>query len=376
MSQARSHPGLMIAILAILGLTAGAALGLLLGWVVMPVEYVDTKIAELAPECKDDYILLVATAYYLDGDLEQARSRLAELELPNTGQWISSLGDRYISKGRDEEDIRALAALAEGLGIASPMMLDYLASPTPLPTNTPLPTDTAAPSDTPVPTDTAAATDERRVTADISTDTPPPPTDTAAPKPTATPVTATKMPKPTKPPQPSKTPKPKPPTKTPAPTQPPATQWSWTARLVGPGEDAQSCGAGNLQIRVTVIGPGGNQLGGVWIYDKYSKQYQVTGNVDSPDWGPGETKFEYGGGGGGSLCVAEGQGGACVSEFTRDMPCYYLPPIEDLHSSGYCTCCGEGDISLERCRQLIEEGICFPTGAEHFSWRVVFQRNW
>ena len=109
-------------------------------------------------------------------------------------------------------------------------------------------------------------------------------------------------------------------------------------------------------------------------YDRYSKQYQVTGNVDSPDWGPGETKFEYGGGGGGSLCVASGEGGGCVSDFTRDMPCYFTPPVEDMFAVGYCECC-EAGATLERCRQRIENGTCFQTGAGHYSWRVVFKRS-
>jgi hypothetical protein len=366
MSQVRrNRTGFMVALLVVLGLIAGAALGLLFGWVIMPVEYVDTEIADLAPEYKDDYIQLVAAAYYADGDLESAQARLAELELPNTGQSISALCDRYISEGRDEGEIRPMAALAEALGVAGPQMMAYLASSTPLPTNTPIPTST------PLPTEPPTATPE------IPTDTPLPPTDTRTPEPTATSTpspTDTPLP-PTNTPKPTKTPSPKPPTNTPTPTRPPTPRWTWTARLVGPGEDSQGCGYGNLQIRVTVIDANGNQIGGVWIYDKYSHQYMVTGNVGSSDFGPGETKFEYGGGGGGSLCVTSGQGGGCISDFTRDMPCYFLPPVEDLYASGYCNCCEQG-ASFERCQQLINEGICFPTRAEHFSWRVVFTRNW
>jgi hypothetical protein len=127
-----------------------------------------------------------------------------------------------------------------------------------------------------------------------------------------------------------------------------------------------------LQIRVTVLDGKGSQMGGIWVYDKYSQQYQVTGNV--PDLGPGETKFEYGIGGGGSLCLASGEGGPCITDFTRDMPTYFLPPVEDMFAAGYCNCCEPG-ATLERCRQLISEHSCFKTGAEHLSWRVVFKRS-
>jgi hypothetical protein len=363
MSQTRrNRTGLLMALLAILGLIGGVALGLLFGWVIMPSEH--TKLADLAPEYKDDYVQLVAAAYYVDGDLEEAQARLADLDLPNAGESVSALCDRYILSGRDEGEIRALAALADALGAATPRMVAYLASPTPLPTDTPRPTSTPLSTDTPLPpTDTATPEP-------TATDTPtlqPTATDTATPQPSDTPLPPTSTPEPTK--------TPRPPTSTPSPTRPPTRRWTSTARLVGPGEDGQGCGYGNLQIRVTVVDVNGSQVGGVWIYDKYSKQFQLTGNVGSPDFGPGETKFEYGGGGGGSLCVASGQGGDCVSDFTRDMPCYYLPPIEDLYASGYCNCCEQG-ASFERCQQLINDGTCFHTRAEHFSWRVVFTRNW
>jgi hypothetical protein len=129
-----------------------------------------------------------------------------------------------------------------------------------------------------------------------------------------------------------------------------------------------------LQIRVTVVNAGGAQIPGVWVYDRYSGQYQVTGNVDSPDWGSGETKFEYGIGGGGSLCIADGQGGGCVSDFTRDMPCYNPPPFEDLWAAGYCECCETG-ISKERCQELYNSGA-WCMAWRHYSWRTVFKRNW
>jgi hypothetical protein len=129
-----------------------------------------------------------------------------------------------------------------------------------------------------------------------------------------------------------------------------------------------------LQIRVTVVNAGGNQIPGVWVYDKYSGQYQVTGNVDSPDWGPGETRFEYGIGGGGSLCIADGQGGGCVSDYTRDMPCYNPPPFEDLWAAGYCDCCEVG-ITKERCQELYNSGD-WCMSWRHYSWRTVFKRNW
>ena len=371
----KNRTGLTVAILVILGLTAGIVVGLLLGWVVWPVQYTDTSLADLAPEYKDEYIVLVAAAYTTDGDLEKAQIRLAKLELPNVNQSLSALIDGYILEGKDEAEIRALVALADELGVVSPNMVAYLATSTPVPTDTPLPTPTPLPTDTPTPTSVPP------------TDTPIPPTDTPAPQltdtavptvvpPTDTPIppTNTPVPQATNTPQPPPTNTPKP-TTPPQPTNPPAARWTVTEqRLLGPGEAGQRCDGGDLRIGVTAVDANGGQIGGVWVFDRYSGQYQVTGNVDSPDWGPGQTKFEYGIGGGGSLCIADGQGGGCVSDYTRDMPCYSVPPVEDLHAAGYCEHCCEPGASVERCQQLVNEGKCMGNG--HYSWRVVFKRNW
>jgi hypothetical protein len=368
----KNRSGLFVAVLLILGFAVGAGVGLVLGWVVWPVNYYNTDLAELQAGDKEQYIILVGSAYAQDHDLEKAQARLDQLEAPNIRQWIAQLADRSIAEGRDEADIRALVGLAHGLGVDTPNMVAYLASPTALPTDTPLPTPTSAPTATP--TSTSVPPTEEPTT--ISpTDTPlPPATKTSAPKPTNTPLPqATATPKP----KPSATAKPKP-TTTPKPTtppQPPAAKWTWSAQLVGPGQDGQRCDAGNLQIRVMAVDAKGSQISGVWIYDKYSHQYQLTGNVGSPDWGPGETKFEYGQHGGGSLCIANGQDGPCVSDYTRDMPCFDPPPFEDMWAAGYCNCCEPGT-TKERCQELYNAGARCVNYFGHYSWRVVFKRSW
>jgi hypothetical protein len=345
----------------------GIGIGLLMGWVVWPIDQGNATFADLANKYKEDYIVLVSAAYAQDGSLDKARVLLDQLESPNPAQWVTELASTYIREGRDPAELQHLVKLAHGLGMADENMIAYLPtdtpmpsatpSPTPAPTNTVPPTMTFTPTPSPTdvpPTDTAVP----------PTDTPVPPTDT--PPPTNTPVPATKPPKPTA----TKAP----PTATPK----PQAAWSWAARLVGPGEDAQTCTSGLLQIRVTVVNAAGAQIPGVWVYDKYSGFYNLTGNVDSPDWGPGETKFEYGYNGGGSLCIASSQGGPCVSEFTRDMPCDFNPPFEDKWAAGYCQCCSpEAAANKELCRQLYEAGdtcIAWPRG--HYAWRVVFRRSY
>ena len=190
-----------LAILIVVGLTVGLAIGLLLGWVVWPVQYYDTDIADLQVVYKEQYIVLVGEAYTLDRDLEKAQARLEELESPNTSQWIGQLADRYIAEGRAQREIQALVELAHALGVDTPQMVAFLASPTPVPTDTPLPTPTHTatliptptsipPTETPIPpspTPQPSATPQPSNTLEpAASDTPVPPT--APPEPTAPPV--------------------------------------------------------------------------------------------------------------------------------------------------------------------------------------------
>lgn len=364
---------MILAVLIVAGLTVGLAIGLILGWVVWPVEFTDTSLSDLAPEYKDDYIVLVSAAYIRDGDLEVAMVRLEALEVPNVQQSVSELTDRYINEGRDEADIQALVALAEGMGIASPQMLAYKATPTPVPTDTPLPTPTAMPTDTPTatsvpPTDTvvvptATAIPPTDTPAPESTDTPLP-TDTPAPEPTDTPV-----PKPTNPPKPTNTPKP---------TNPPAPAWTYSAQLMGPANQPnQSCEAGAQYIRAAVVDANGGQIGGVWLREYYTGAYQVSGHkAGDMDWGPGEAEFPCPGiGGGAMLCIAGGQGADCVTDYSRGMSCYYSPDFEDLWSAGYCECCEVG-ISKEVCQsKYYNSGAQCMQQPRHYSWRITFKRN-
>jgi len=63
----------------LLSIAAGVAIGLLIGRVLLPVQYENTPLTSLAPEYKTDYILLVAEAFALEKDPQAAATRLAQL---------------------------------------------------------------------------------------------------------------------------------------------------------------------------------------------------------------------------------------------------------------------------------------------------------
>lgn len=171
----------------------GLALSLTYGWVLDP-RPLPVQPADLRPRDKEIYLRLIAVAFAHEKDLEWAQARLASLGEPNPHQGLVNLTERYIIEERDARDVIALAALAEALGQTTPIMLAFLATPTPAPTATPTP----APTPTPRPTQTP-------------TPATPIPTPTRRPSPTRTPTqTLTRTPAPTRTSTPTQTPTPGP----------------------------------------------------------------------------------------------------------------------------------------------------------------------
>jgi hypothetical protein len=65
-----------------LAICAGIVLGLLYGWYVAPVEYVNTSPESLSIPYKADYVLMVAEVYAQERDLAWAEERLEVLGKP------------------------------------------------------------------------------------------------------------------------------------------------------------------------------------------------------------------------------------------------------------------------------------------------------
>ena len=143
------------------GLLIGLALGLTYTWVIDPPALTATTPAALNPHDKEIYTVLIAAAYVADEDLDRARSRLAQLEDPDTEKTIVTLAERFINEGRDARDIRALARLSDALGGTSAAMRPFIATSTPTSTLTPTPTPQPP---TPTPTQVVRATSTPTVT--------------------------------------------------------------------------------------------------------------------------------------------------------------------------------------------------------------------
>jgi hypothetical protein len=113
----------------LLGALVGLGIGLFLGWVQFPPQPVDSPASALATRYKDDYAIMVARAYSRDNDLTGALERLRPLGADNIPTFVQEVTERTISASGNIPDIRALVALAAGLGRLTPIMEPYLQAP-------------------------------------------------------------------------------------------------------------------------------------------------------------------------------------------------------------------------------------------------------
>ncbi len=115
------------------GLLIGLTLGLLIAWVILPVQYVDTAPASLRADFKDQYRSMIASAYLATGELGRAQSRLSLLGDADPLQALTLQAQHALSVGDPNSSAYALARLADALkklpvGGQSPDDID--ASPT------------------------------------------------------------------------------------------------------------------------------------------------------------------------------------------------------------------------------------------------------
>jgi hypothetical protein len=113
---------------AVIGIAVGAALGVAIGWWLWPVTYTNTSPAALREDYHDEYVLMIATAYEVEGDREQARERLALLDSEEPSAPVVGLAERLIDQGGSEEDIARLARLAWALDATAPALMPFLQS--------------------------------------------------------------------------------------------------------------------------------------------------------------------------------------------------------------------------------------------------------
>jgi hypothetical protein len=338
-----------------IGCLLAILVGLVITWYLAPTRFVNARASELSQEYVDEVVVMAAADYAKYEDIGRAKELLAQLEVPNTAQYVSLVAERMIraNRGPVDEDIKNVVKLADALGVSTVSMIAYVSTPTPTFTPTPPPTPTptntlvvqaaqaqpaaqeAAPTETPIPTDT--------------------------PEPTATPVLATHTPVP--------------PTDTPEPTPTPVPDVDFVIvkqRLLTIDENG-GC-AGNHNIFVEVIDAAGNPIKGVQLGDIWNNPGPVTGHKG--DDKPGRAEYDlYKNQGYHILVKGDPTAGREVtSEVTELLSTNdWEIGIPRLIEAGYCP-------DEPTCRVLWNSGV-FGEGNNslcwgHYSWEVVFQRTW
>jgi hypothetical protein len=112
------------------GLAIGLALGLLIAWVLAPVQYTDTSPISLRPEFKDQYRIAIASAFSADNNIERARARLALLGENDAGQMLVNQAQKIMATGGSMESAYEIASLVNALNAEIPT-LEPTISPTP-----------------------------------------------------------------------------------------------------------------------------------------------------------------------------------------------------------------------------------------------------
>lgn len=102
-----------------IAVAVGIGLGLLYGWVVSPVEYVDTAPETLRADYRADYVLMVAEAYQSEQDINLAMDRLTFLGFSPPLELVEEAMAYAVQKGYAPADLGLLRTLNDALTAAT-----------------------------------------------------------------------------------------------------------------------------------------------------------------------------------------------------------------------------------------------------------------
>ncbi len=105
---------------SVLAAGVGVAAGILYGWVINPVKFVDTTPASLREDYRTDYVLMVAEAYHADRDVELASRRLAVFGSESPADLALAAAQSGRNYGYSQDDITLLQDLTRALQASEP----------------------------------------------------------------------------------------------------------------------------------------------------------------------------------------------------------------------------------------------------------------
>ena len=105
---------------SVIALLIGIGLGLLYGWVINPVQFVDTTPASMRADYRADYVLMIAEAYNGDQNTDLAIHRLAALGGSSPVDITSQAIQTATNIGYSADDISLLQELRRALQAYQP----------------------------------------------------------------------------------------------------------------------------------------------------------------------------------------------------------------------------------------------------------------
>jgi hypothetical protein len=115
----------------LIGVLVGLATGVFVGWELYPIQYRNSPMPALSSRYQEEYTVMVAEGYLVDGDEDLALERLRALEKDNIFDYVEDLTERYISQSKDLETINKMKALCKALGRCVNMPAGLYGEPTP-----------------------------------------------------------------------------------------------------------------------------------------------------------------------------------------------------------------------------------------------------
>ncbi len=109
--QSRSSP--LRPSLLLLGIVIGIILGAIYGFWIDPVKITEALPSALRSEAKDQYVILVASAYMQDRNLDRAKQRLAPLGDP--ARAVITTAQKLVAQGKDPGALVTLATILTGV---------------------------------------------------------------------------------------------------------------------------------------------------------------------------------------------------------------------------------------------------------------------
>jgi hypothetical protein len=100
----------------------GLAAGLYYGWVINPVEYVNTTPDSLRADYKADYVLMVAESYNANGDLNLASQRLALLGDTPPVEVVDNAILFAVKNNYNQADVTLMQRLADTIRTMNPAL--------------------------------------------------------------------------------------------------------------------------------------------------------------------------------------------------------------------------------------------------------------